>query len=93
MTKILAQRGSKRNVVVWVLLVAATLVSWSVGIDHGMDYRISTIVVLLVTFVKVYLVGQNFMELREATLLLRALFNSICVTMCTVLIAMYLVTG
>jgi len=73
--------------------VVATLISWSVGIDHGMDYRFSTVVVLLVTFVKVDLVGRNFMELRDAKPLLRLIFYGVCVVMCTALIAMYLVTG
>ena len=86
-------RQAKRSLIVWAVLVVATLISWSVGIDHGMDYRFSTVVVLLVTFGKVYLVGMNFMELRGAHLLLRAMFNSICVVMCAVLVAMYLTTS
>jgi heme/copper-type cytochrome/quinol oxidase subunit 4 len=93
MTKPFAERSPQRNVIVWALLVVATLISRSFGIDHGMDYRFSTVVVLLVTFLKVYLVGSNFMELREATLLLRAIFNGVCVVMCAVLIAIYLATG
>jgi heme/copper-type cytochrome/quinol oxidase subunit 4 len=89
----LTERQAKRSLIVWAVLVVATLISWSVGIDHGMDYRFSTVIVLLVTFGKVYLVGMNFMELRGANLLLQAMFNGICVVMCTVLVAMYLMTS
>jgi hypothetical protein len=66
------------------------MVSWKVGSDHGIDYRLSTTLVLVVTFVKVNLVGMNFMELREAVLPLRAIFNALCVIVCVVLITMYL---
>jgi hypothetical protein len=44
----------------------------------------------VVTFVKVNLVGMNFMELREAVLPLRAIFNSFCIVVCAGLIGMYL---
>jgi hypothetical protein len=55
-----------------------------------MDYRLSTALVLVVTFVKVNLVGMNFMELREAVLPLRAIFNAFCIVVCASLIGMYL---
>jgi heme/copper-type cytochrome/quinol oxidase subunit 4 len=93
MTTLFSDRGSRHNTIVWALLVVATLVSWSVGIDHGINYRLATVIVLLVTFAKVYLVGMNFMELREATLPLRLIFSCLCAVMCTVLVVMYLATG
>jgi hypothetical protein len=61
------ERDTRRHtIVVWGLLVVATLVSWTVGIDLGVDQRFSTVVVMLVTFLKVFFVGRNFMELRAA---------------------------
>lgn len=63
------------------------------GIGHGIDYRISTVLVLVVTLVKVYLVGMNFMELRAAPAWLRSTFTAICVAVCTALAAIYLVAG
>lgn len=93
MMRLFAERTAKRSVVVWAALVVATLISWSVGIDHGIDYRISTVLVLLVTLVKVYLVGMNFMELREAPSWLRASFNATCAGICTALAAIYLAAG
>jgi hypothetical protein len=38
----------------------------------------------------VNLVGMNFMELREAVLLLRAIFNAFCIVVGAGLIGMYL---
>jgi heme/copper-type cytochrome/quinol oxidase subunit 4 len=92
MTTLFSERSSRRNTIIWGLLVVATVVSWSVGTDHGINYRLATVVVLLVTFAKVYLVGANFMELREAPLPLRLIFSCVCAVMCTVLVVMYLAT-
>jgi hypothetical protein len=93
MTRLFTERTAKRGVVVWAALVVATSISWSVGIDHGIDYIISTVLVLLVTLVKIYLVGMNFMELREAPSGLRAGFTATCVGICTALAAIYLAAG
>lgn len=90
MIRLFAERTAKRSVVVWAVLVVATLISWSVGIGQGIDYRISTVLVLVVTLVKMYLVGMNFMELREAPSWLRASFNASCVGICTALAVIYL---
>lgn len=90
MSELFAENQSRRALVVWLVLVAATIVSWTVGVNHGIDYRLSTALVLVVTFVKVNLVGMNFMELREAVLPLRAIFNAFCIVVCVGLIAMYL---
>jgi hypothetical protein len=89
-SELFAERQVRRALVVWLVLVAATIVSWTVGVNHGIDYRLSTTLVLLVTFVKVNLVGMNFMELREAVLLLRAIFNAFCIVVGAGLIGMYL---
>jgi hypothetical protein len=90
MTQLFAKPITRRACTVWLLLVVATIVSWQVGIDHRIDYRLSTTLVLVVTFVKVNLVGMNFMELRGAALPLRVIFNAFCVVVCAVLISMYL---
>lgn len=91
--RLFADNTAKRSVVVWAVLVVATLISWSVGINHGIDYRFSTVLVLLVTLGKVYLVGMNFMELREAPSGLRTGFTAICLGICTALAAIYLAAG
>jgi heme/copper-type cytochrome/quinol oxidase subunit 4 len=90
MSELFAEKQTRRALVVWLVLVAATIVSWTVGVNHGIDYRVSTVLVLVFTFVKVNLVGMNFMELREAVLPLRAIFNAFCIVVCVGLIGMYL---
>src|ERR1700722_13997782 len=76
-----------RSTVVWVVLVAATIVSWAVGSEHGTG---STIAVLGVALFKVRYVGLDFMELRQAPLLLRGMFEVYCVALWCVLAGMYL---
>lgn len=62
---------------VWALLVAATLLS--VGV-HVLVGGVAALVVLLaVTFTKVWLVARYFMELRDAPALLRRLVDGYCV--------------
>lgn len=75
---------------VWLGLVLATLVSWKVGSDHGIHAQLATIIVLLVAFLKVRFVGLYFMELREAPLPLRLIFETYVVVVCAVLITLYL---
>ncbi|ALL79386.1 hypothetical protein AD006_29345 (plasmid) [Pseudonocardia sp. EC080610-09] len=68
-----------RPVVVWGALLLATVVSWWLGTDHGVEgpfgSRITFGLVLLVAFVKIRLVGLDFMELRTAPRLLRLAFE------------------
>jgi caa(3)-type oxidase subunit IV len=78
---------------VWLVLIAATLISWKVGTDHGVHAHLATVIVLLVAFIKVRLVGLYFMELRESPLPLRFIFEGYCVVVCTTLIIMYLAAG
>ena len=79
--------------IVWLFLIVATLVSWKVGTDHGVHAHLATIIVLLVAFVKVRFVGMYFMELREAPIPLRGIFEGYCIVVCTTLIIMYLAAG
>lgn len=77
-----------RSTVVWAILVVATLVSWAVGSEHGTGSAIA-LVVLGVAMIKVRFVGLDFMELRRAPSLLRAVFESYCVALWCVLAGMY----
>jgi Prokaryotic Cytochrome C oxidase subunit IV len=80
-----------RTALVWAFLVLATLVSWTIGEDHlthSQDVVATT--VIAIAFIKVRLVGLQFMELREAPLLLRAAFETYVVVAAAVLIALYL---
>lgn len=82
-----------RNVisVVWLGLIAMTLLSWWLGTDHGIkDVQAASVLVLLVAFAKVRFVGMYFMELRHAPTPLRLLFEGWCGVVCTAIVVMYL---
>ena len=59
---------------VWVLLMLATALSWSVG---AADSR-ATIIVMTLAFIKTGLVAAFFMEVLHAPLWLRLLFLAWC---------------
>ncbi|MCZ0732227.1 cytochrome C oxidase subunit IV family protein [Mycolicibacterium iranicum] len=73
----------------WLFLVAATVVSWAVGAEHGTGSMVA-VLVLGIAAIKVRLVGLDFMELRHAPIPLRAAFEGYCVVMWAVLSALYL---
>ncbi len=73
----------------WLVLIAATLVSWAVGADHGTG-SMAAVVVLAIAAIKVRLVGLDFMELRHAPIPLRVAFECYCVGMWALLSALYL---
>ncbi|MFE3056929.1 cytochrome C oxidase subunit IV family protein [Nocardia sp. NPDC059239] len=82
-----------RVTAIWGVLVMATVVSWFLGTHGGHDrtagHPISSVVIVLVAFIKVRLIGMYFMELRAAPLLLRTLYESYCLIVCGVVIGMY----
>lgn len=73
----------------WLFLVAATLLSWAVGADHGTGSAVA-VLVLAIAAIKVRLVGLDFMELRHAPIPLRAAFEVYCVGIWALLSALYL---
>ncbi|WP_006247053.1 cytochrome C oxidase subunit IV family protein [Mycolicibacterium tusciae] len=73
----------------WLILVAATVVSWAVGAQHGTGSLVA-IVVLAIAAMKVRLVGLDFMELRHAPVPLRAMFEAYCFVIWAVLSGLYL---
>jgi hypothetical protein len=79
-----------RITAVWLGLIAATLISWRIGTDHGVHASLATAIVLVVAFVKVRFVGAYFMELRAAPVWLRTAFEAYCLVVCAALIVMYL---
>lgn len=75
---------------VWGLLVAATLLSFWLGADHGISSdNTRTIVIIVVAFIKLRLIGLYFMELREAPTKLRSAFEGYCLAACATLIGFY----
>jgi caa(3)-type oxidase subunit IV len=75
---------------VWLVLVAATVVSWWLGTEHIGDASLSTTLVLAVAFVKARLVGTHFIGLREAPRHLRVAFDVYLAATFAALVAMYL---
>jgi Prokaryotic Cytochrome C oxidase subunit IV len=84
-----SQSVRNRAGLTWLILVAATLVSWLVGAEHGTGSLLA-VLVLGIAAVKVRLVGLDFMELRHAPLPLRAAFECYCVGMWAVLAGLHL---
>lgn len=73
----------------WLFLIAATVVSWAVGAEHGTGSLVA-VLVLGIAAIKVRLVGLDFMELRHAPIPLRLAFEAYCLGMWALLSALYL---
>lgn len=82
-----------RLTAIWLILLAVTLFSWQMG--HGaarFGPRLSGAAILVAAFVKARFVLLDFMELRNAPLLLRAVIEVWAFVMCTVLIVLLAMT-
>ncbi|BCO39117.1 hypothetical protein MINTM001_02560 [Mycobacterium paraintracellulare] len=73
----------------WLVLIAATLVSYALGAEHGAG-SVMVVVILGIAAFKIRLVGLDFMELRSAPVLLRAAFEGYCLVLWGVLSGLYL---
>jgi hypothetical protein len=82
-----------RATVVWLGLICATLISWTLGTDHGVaDHRLASTLIMLVAFTKVRFVGLYFMELRDAPAPLRLVFEGYCVVIFAAVLGTYMAT-
>jgi hypothetical protein len=73
----------------WLVLIAATLLSYTMGAEHGVGSAV-VVVVFAIAAIKVRLIGLDFMELRSAPIALRAAFESYCLGLWAVLSGIYL---
>jgi hypothetical protein len=73
----------------WLVLIAATLVSYALGAEHGVG-SVVVVVVFGIAAIKVRLIGLDFMELRSAPMPLRAVFEGYCLGLWAVLSGLYL---
>jgi hypothetical protein len=76
--------------VVWLSLVAATLVSWRFGqgfLIHGL--REAGIAILVIAFIKIRYVILDFMEIRRAPLPMRIAAEIWVVAVCTTMVLLY----
>jgi len=78
--------------VVWLMLVAATAISWWLGTDHSgaRDPSQATVSIIVLAMMKVRLVILYFMEIRTAPLALRLLCEAWVVVVCSALLGLYL---
>jgi heme/copper-type cytochrome/quinol oxidase subunit 4 len=88
MNELLRRSASK----VWLLLMAATIVTTWVLTKDGITVRIATVSIVLIAAIKVRLVLLHFMELRHAPVPLRAIFEAWVVAVSGALIVIYLRT-
>jgi hypothetical protein len=75
--------------VVWLLLLAGTLVGWALTLPAQQGRGISDLAkggVIVTAFVKIWLVGFQFMELRGAPRILRHAFDAWALSVCATLI-------
>jgi hypothetical protein len=74
--------------------VLATVVSWWLGTDHGLDgsggRSAAAVAILLITMIKVRCVGLYFMDLRNAPAALRGAFEGYCLALLAALLGLYL---
>lgn len=77
------------NNIAWIVLVGSTLFGWWLGYTvknvQG-DIRLATAGVLVTAFVKTWIVGFQFMELKQAPSWLRHGFDAWVIAMCVVLV-------
>jgi len=86
----MAELFFSRSTTVFCLLVAATLLTWNFG--HGWPFEsvfAASVAILLISFLKVGLVMQEFMEVRSAPLALKATTYGWAVTILVILVALY----
>jgi caa(3)-type oxidase subunit IV len=77
-------------VVVGVVLAALTLGSYLLGIDHLLGFsRLAMAVILVIAFVKVFLVTQYFMDIRHAPTWLKVIVHGWTVLTAGIVIGLY----
>ncbi len=74
---------------IWLLLVAATLVSWWLVERRGIAARVATTSALLIAGFKARLVLQHFMELRSAPPIWRNVFDAWVIVFVGAIVAGY----
>lgn len=85
----LMRRGTTR---VWLLLMAATIVTTWILTKETFTACVATIAIVLIAAIKVRLVLLHFMELREAPLSLRIVFEGWVLAVTGSLITLYVLT-
>jgi hypothetical protein len=67
-----------RTTAIWLILILASFLTWWLGTNDSRDQlsdRVMIAAVVVIAFLKAYLVGMEFMELRGAPAVLRGLLT------------------
>jgi caa(3)-type oxidase subunit IV len=81
----------KTAIAVGAGLVTLTVGSFVLGIDHLLGYsRVAMAVVLVIAFVKVWLVTQYFMDIRRAPRWLKVVVNGWTISTAGVVVGLYI---
>jgi hypothetical protein len=84
---------SDATTIAWLVLVIATGLGWWLGQTDQGDMQVlslATAGVIVVAFLKVWIVGFQFMELRHAPRWLRHAFDAWVVALCVALVVICL---
>lgn len=87
-----ADSHTQSLILVWAVLVVLTMLSWWFR-DHslGGGPEVAVGIIVVISFIKVFMVAHSFMELKFAPHWLRNCFISWCVGSCVVLTGMAVV--
>ncbi len=81
---------TRRVTAIWLMLIAATLISWTMGQGDWLgSVRRTSIAIILIAFLKIRYVILDFMHLRGAPLIMRIIAECWVVVVCTTIIAFY----
>lgn len=80
-----------RITLVWLILVAATVLSFSLSGDFTVDdLEMAGVAILVTSFIKVRFVISEFMEINHAPLAFRLIADLWCGGTCVLLVALFL---
>lgn len=84
---------ANRATVVWAILLAATLLTAILGFEDSSRTAIFGVAILAIAFLKVEIVIFEYMEVRSAPMLLKALAHSYVAVSFVTLMTLLLVAG
>ena len=79
-----------RPTIIWLVLLAATALSWALGHAYGVPgMRYAGVYIIVIAFLKVRLVILEFMEIRHAPLPMRLAAEAWVITLCAILTTLF----
>jgi hypothetical protein len=85
---------ARRITVVWILLLALTFGSFTIGIEQGAGFAAQAALIIIgIALFKVRLIGLHYMDVRSAPLGLRVMFEGYLLVVFTALAVIDLVVS